>query len=167
MNMNSLKGSDSKLIFAGLGTLAVLGSFIVGLIAYWIMEEAGMNDGLAAALSLVVWVAVVAVSMMGIVSFYSKYANNKENQVTVVREVISPAQPPPALPAVEPVARPVLYEATRTGAVSADYRAMLLAGNNTDEPDPQAFQDESARSDDASESYRSMLDRSSKEGESR
>ena len=138
--MNILKDTDGKLVIAGLGALAVLGSFIVAFIAFGIMEAAGMNDGLAVALCFVVWAAVVAVSIFGLVSFYSKSSsNNRVEQVTVIREVIVPVPVMPEIQAVEPMPRPFLDEPSHPVTPSANYRAMLLEGNEQVEPETPRF----------------------------
>ena len=45
--MNALKNVDSKLVIVGLGTLAVFGSFVVGVVLYNILLGLGMNEDLA------------------------------------------------------------------------------------------------------------------------
>ena len=65
--MNFLRNADNKIIIAGLGTLAVLGSFVAAAIFYAILSGLGMNEELSWALTMLVWILVVVISILGLV----------------------------------------------------------------------------------------------------
>ena len=161
--MNSLKNVNSKWVIAGLGTLAVFGSFIVAVIFYAILQGLGVNEDLTWALSMLAWIAVVVVGIFGAISFYNSVKNRVE-QVTVIREVVAP-QAAPQIPVVSPrsqipsaaESRPFLDEPERPTTLSVSHRPMLSEGDNTDEPDSQPFVDEPVRPTTPSVSYRSVL----------
>ena len=166
--MNFLKEIDDKWVAAGLGVLAVLGSFVAAAIVYAILEAIGLNDGWAWGLSMLAWIVVLAVAIRGVISFYGKYASNRTQQVTIIREVIAPPPFAPELPKVEPVTRPVLDEPSHTGVVSENYRSILSEENNTDGPETKPLQDKLKHPNDAPVRRRgSVLDRGSKDDESR
>ena len=129
-NVNALKNLDSKWVLAGLGTLAVFGSFLVTVIAFAILGGLGMNEDLALGLSFLVWIAVVALGVFGVISFYNSTKNRVE-QVTVIREVVT--QPAAQIPTVEAEPQPFLDEPAPPAAPSASYRSMLLEGDKKDD----------------------------------
>ena len=128
--MNALKNLDSKWILVGLGTLAVFGSFVVGAVSFAILEGLGLNEDLAWGLAVVVWIAVVALGVFGVISFYNSTRNRVE-QVTVIREVV--VQPAAQIPTVEAEPQPFLDEPAPPAAPPASYHSMLLEGDKKDD----------------------------------
>ena len=128
--MNALKNLDSKWILVGLGTLAVFGSFVVGVVSLAILEGLGLNEDLAWGLAVLVWIAVVALGVFGVISFYNSTRNRVE-QVTVIREVV--VQPAAQIPTVEAEPQPFLDEPTPPATPSTSYRSMLLEGDKKDD----------------------------------
>lgn len=129
--MNALKNVDSKLVFAGLGTLAVFGSFVVGSVFFAILIGLGMNEDLAWGLAVLMWIAMVALGVFVIVSFYNSTKNRVE-QVTVIREVTAPPATP-ELRVVEAEPELSLDEPTPPATPSTSYRSMLLEGEKDDD----------------------------------
>ena len=129
--MNALKNADSRLVIAGLGTLAALGSFVVGAVFFAIFLGLGMNEDLAWGLSVLMWIAVVAVGVLGVVHFYNSIKNRFE-QVTVIRTVAAPPTPP-EMPTVEAEDHPFLDRPTLPVAPSTNYRSMLMEGDKKDD----------------------------------
>ena len=128
--MNALKNIDSKLVIAGLGTLAVFGSFVVGVVFFAILQGLGMNEDLAWGLAVLMWIAVVALGVFGVVSFYNS-AKSRVEQVTVIRQVAAP----PATPEISAVgAEPQLSpdKPMISDAPSTSYRSMLLEEKKND-----------------------------------
>ena len=128
--MNALKNIDSKLGIAGLGTLAVFGSFVVGVVFFAILQGLGMNEDLAWGLAVLMWIAVVALGVFGVVSFYNS-AKSRVEQVTVIRQVAAP----PATPEISAVeAEPKLSpdKPMISDAPSTSYRSMLLEEKKND-----------------------------------
>ena len=174
--MNLLKNADSKLVIAGLGTLAVLGSFLVWAIIFGVFAAGfGMNEDLAFGLSFLVWLAAVAVLIFGVVSFYNNSIKNRVEQVTVnntvervtlIREVIAP---PPALEihaaVVETLPFPDEPEPHAIPLVS--HHTMLMEGDETVGAEIQPFSDEPESPVSPPVSYRSMLREENKEDDLR
>lgn len=128
--MNALKNVDSKLVIVGLGTLAVFGSFVVGVVLYNILLGLGMNEDLAWGLAVLMWIAVVALSVFGVVSFYNSTKTRVE-QVTVIREVLAPlATPEISAVGAEPQLSP--DKPMIADAPSTSYRSMLLEEKKND-----------------------------------
>ena len=128
--MNALKNVDSKFVIVGLGTLAVFGSFVVGVVLYNILLGLGMNEDLAWGLAVLMWISVVALSVFGVVSFYNSTKTRVE-QVTVIREVLAPSATP-EISAVE--AEPQLSpdKPMISDTPSTSYRSMLLEEKKND-----------------------------------
>ena len=122
--MNALKNIDSKLVIVGLGTLAVFGSFVVWVVFYTILQGIGMNEDLAWGLAVLMWIAVVALGVFGVVSFYNSTKSRVE-QVTVIRQVAAPSATP-EISAVENRTQLPLDEPTPPAVPSPSYRSMLL-----------------------------------------
>ena len=159
--MNFLKDVDSKFIVAGLGTLAVFGSFVAAAIVYAILEGIGLNDDLVWALAMLVWVAVVVASILAVISFYRRFSHDSVQQVTVIREVLAPRPSATELPRAEPAALPALDEPAQHRPASAGYRSVLRESNETNQPDG------SERPNDAPAPLRSrpsVLDQGRKDG---
>ncbi len=129
--VNALKNIDGKLVIVGLGTLAVFGSFVVGVVLYAILQGLGINEDLAWGLAVLMWIAVVALGVFGVVSFYNSTKNRVE-QVTVIREVTAPPARP-ELPVVETEPQTLRDKATPPAVPSSSYRSMLLEGNKDDD----------------------------------
>ena len=130
--MNALKNIDSKFVIVGLGTLAVFGSFVVGVVFYAILQGLGMNQDLAWGLAVLMWIAVVALGVFGVVSFYNSTKSRVE-QVTVIQQVVTPPATP-EIPVVEAEPQLSLDEPTPPPATpSTSYRSLLLEGNKDDE----------------------------------
>ena len=159
--MNFLKDVDSKFILAGLGTLAVFGSFVAAAIVYAILEGIGLNDDLVWALAMLVWVAVVVASILAVISFYRRFSHDGVQQVTVIREVLAPRPSATELPPAEPTTLPALDEPAQPRPASAGYRSALRESNETNQPDG------SERPNDAPDPLRfrpSVLDQGRKDG---
>ena len=77
------------------------------------------------------WIAVVALGVFGVVSFYNSTKNRME-QVTVIREVTAPPARP-ELPVVETEPQTLRDKATPPAVPSSSYRSMLLEGNKDDD----------------------------------
>ena len=128
--MNALKNIDSKLVIAGLGTLAVFGSFVVGVVFFAILQGLGMNEDLAWGLAVLMWIAVVALGVFGVVSFYNS-AKSRVEQVTVIRQVAAPpATPEISAEEAEPQLSP--DKPMISDAPSTSYRSMLLEEKKND-----------------------------------
>ena len=163
--MNFLRNADNKIIIAGLGTLAVLGSFVAAAIFYAILSGLGMNEELSWALTMLVWILVVVISILGLVSFYNNSIKNRAEQVTVnntvervtiIREVVGPPQETPEITAAEVDPPPFLDEPPHPATSSVSYRSMLVEGEKV-EPETQPFPAESEPSNTSPPSYRSTL----------
>ena len=91
--MDALKNADRRLLIAVLGTLAAFGSFVLGAVFFAILKGLGMNEDLAWGLSVLMWIAVVAVGIVCLVYFYDSIKNRVE-QVTVIQTAAAPPAPP-------------------------------------------------------------------------
>ena len=129
--MNALKNIDSKLVIVGLGTLAVFGSFVVGVVFYAILQGLGMNENLAWGLAVLMWIAVVALGVFGVISFYNSTKNRVE-QVTVIQQMTTPPATP-EIPVVEAERQHSLDEPPPPAGPSTSYRSMLLEENKDDD----------------------------------
>ena len=116
--MKSLS-NDRKLVLAALAALAVFGSFLVGVVSFAILKGLGMNEDLAWGLSVLLWIAVVALGVLGIV--YDSPIRQRLDQVTGRR----PAGTPPATPNTPPSGAERLDEPPPTATPSSSYRDML------------------------------------------
>ena len=133
--MNRLRNVDDKFIVAGLGTLAVFGSFVAAVIVYAILEGIGLNDDLVWALAMLAWVAVVVASILAVISFYRRFSHSGVQQVTVIREVLAPPPSATELPPTEPAALPALDDPSQPRSASAGYRSVLRESDETNQPD--------------------------------
>ena len=89
-----------------------------------------MNEDLAWGLAVFMWIAVVALGVFGVVSFYNSTKSRVE-QVTVIRQVAAP----PATPEISAVeAEPQLSpdKPMISDAPSTSYRSMLLEEKKND-----------------------------------
>ena len=159
--MNFPDNVDAKWVIAGLGTLAVFGSFVVGAIFYAILRGLGFNDDLAWGLAVLAWIGVVAAGIVAVVSFYKKNLANTNNveRVTVIREVLVQPQAAPQIVSTEPEPRPYLDEPTgpTTEPASASYRSLLSEGDKSVEPESELYSNETDHQPSPSISYRSLL----------
>lgn len=128
--MNTLKNADSKLVITGLATLAIFASFVMGAVFFAILQGLGLNEDLAWGLSVLMWIAVVALGVPGVVYFYDSIKNRLE-QATVTRSVMTP--PPPKAPLVEGESRSLVDQPSLPAAPSNSYRSMLLDGDKKDD----------------------------------
>ena len=157
--MKFLENVDGKWVIAGLGTLAVFGSFVVGAIFYAILLGLGFNDDLAWGLAVLAWIGVVAVGIGTVVSYYKKHLANTNNveQVTVIREVLVQPQAAPQIVTAEPERRTFPDQPSTSTASYAGYHPMLVEGDETVELKTPAFSDEQESPVSPSVSYRSLL----------
>ena len=163
--MSFLKNADSKLVIVGLGTLAVVGSFLVWAILFGVFAAGfGMNEDLAFGLSFLMWLVTVAVMIFGVISFYNNSIKNRMEQVTVtntlervtmIREVIGP--PPSELQVAVEEPLPILYDPGRYTNRHVSHQPMLVEGDETDEPEPEPISEEPEHPAPPSVSYRSIL----------
>ena len=143
--MKFLKDGSDKFVIAGVGTLAVFGSFLVAVIFFGIfLGGLGMNADLALGLSFLLWIAVVAVCIVGVISYYNSNKNRVE-QVTVIREVIAP--PPAVIPAAME-SLPSLNDPVHPATTPVNCYPVSPDGDNMAEPESPAA---------PSVSYRSMI----------
>ena len=154
-SMSFLNNVDSKVIVAGLGTLAVFGSFVVAVIIYAILQGVGLNDDLSWAMAMLVWIAVVAVSAVAVVSFYKNLSNNRVEQVTVIREVIAPAPTVPQIVASGPELTPFPGQPA-SAAPSSGFPSMPPKDKSL-EPESPPFVDEPQPATTPSVSFRDLL----------
>ena len=73
--------------------MAVFGSVVLGAVFYAILLGLGMNEDLAWGLSVLIWIAVVALGILSLVCFYDSIKKRLE-QVTVMRGVFGPSPTP-------------------------------------------------------------------------
>jgi hypothetical protein len=167
-----LKDADSKLVIAGLGTLAVLGSFLIWAIFFGVFAAGfGMNEDLAFGLSFLAWLATVVVMIFGVVSFYNNSIKNRVEQVTVnntvervtvIREVVAPPVVV-EVPGAVVETRQFLDEPQPSSSPSISHHPMLTEGDILVDPEPRRFSDEPERSSTPSPSYRSILSEETKD----
>ena len=124
-----MKNLGSKLLIAGLYTLAVLGSFVFAIICYGLLGGLGLNEDLALGLSMLGWIIVLAIGVFGIVFFHNSTKSQVEH-ITIVHEVTP--QVIPQLPTVEAEHQLFLDEPTPPAAPHT-YRSMLQEGDKKDE----------------------------------
>ena len=91
--MNALKDGERRLMIAGLGTLAVFGSVVLGAVFFAILLGLGLNEDLAWGLSVLIWIVVVALGIGSLVYFYDSIKKRLE-QFTVIRAVVAPPATP-------------------------------------------------------------------------
>lgn len=130
-NVSTLKDRERRLVIAGVVTLAVLASFVLGAVFFAILLGLGMNEDLAWGLSVLIWIAVVASGVVILVYFYDSIKKRVE-QVTVMRPVVAP----PAtqdVPAVEAESQSNQDQPSLPSAPSTSYRSMLLEGDREDD----------------------------------
>ena len=130
-NVSALKDRERRLVIAGVVTLAVLASFLLGAVFFAILLGLGMNGDLAWGLSVLIWIAVVASGVAILVYFYDSIKKRVE-QVTVIQ----PAVAPPAtqdIPTVEVEAQSNQDQPSLPSAPSTSYRSMLLEGDRKDD----------------------------------
>ena len=157
--MKFLENVDGKWVIAGLGTMAVFGSFVVGAIFYAILQGLGLNDDLAWAIAMLTWIGVVAASVVAIVSFHKRYLANTNGveRVTIIREVIPSAQSAPQIVSAEPASMPFTGQAAYPASTSPEPFLKLEAPEETTEPESPPFLDEPLYPADSSVSYRTLL----------
>lgn len=129
--MSTLKDGERRLLIAGLATLAVFASFLLGAVFFAILLGLGMNEDLAWGLSILLWIAVVASGVVGIVYFYDSIKRRVEH-LTAFRSVTSPP-PTQQVPTVEPDSQPTKDQPTPPPRPRTSYRSMLLEGDGKDE----------------------------------
>ena len=129
--MDSLKGVDSKVVIAALGTLAAFGSIVLGAVFFAILAGLGMNEDLAWGLSVLLWIAALAFGIGSIVYFYDSIKRRVE-QVTVVRTVVA-SPPTPESPAVEAESQSSQDKPPLPATPPTSYRSMLLEGDKKSE----------------------------------
>ena len=153
--MSFLNNVDSKVIVAGLGTLALFGSFVIGAIFYSILQGLGLNDDLSWAMAMLGWIAVVAVGMFWVVNFSKNLSNNRVEQVTVIREVIAPAPTVPQIAASGPEQTP-FPDQPANAAPSSGFPSMQPEDKSL-EPESPPFVDEPQPAPATSVSFRDLL----------
>ena len=127
--MNALKDGDRKLVLAALGTLAIFGSIVMGAVFFAILQGLGMNEDLAWGLSVLMWLAVVLLGVLGVVYFFDSLKKR-------VEQVLQPVMAPPVTPEepkVEVESQTHLDRPTLPTAPSSSYRSMLLEGDKKDD----------------------------------
>ena len=129
--MSALKESERRLLIAGLATLAIFASFLLGAVLFAILLGLGMNEDLAWGLSVLLWIAVVASGIVGIVYFYDSIKKRVEH-FTAFRSVTSPP-PTQQFPTVEPDSQSTKDQPSLPPTPRTSYRSMLLEGDGKDE----------------------------------
>ncbi len=86
--MNTLKDGERRLLIAGLGTLAVFGSVVLGAVFFAILLGLGLNEDLAWGLSVLIWIAVVAFGIGSLVYYYDSIKKRLEH-FTAMRTVVT------------------------------------------------------------------------------
>ena len=132
--MDALRNVDRRLLIAGLGTLAVFGSFVMGAVFFAILQGLGLNEDLAWGLSVLMWLAMVALGILCVVYFFDSIKDRVE-QVTVIQPVIT-RQVTPQTPTVDGESRPSKDQPSLPPARPASYRSMLMEGDKqNDQPE--------------------------------
>ena len=129
--MSALKNGDPRLLIVALGTLAAFGSIVLGAVFFAILKGLGMNQDLAWGLSVLMWIAVLALGVVSFVYFYDSIKKRVE-QVTGSRAVVSPP-PTPSSSTVETNARSNQDKPSSSSARPSSYRSMLLEGDRKDD----------------------------------
>ena len=128
--MNTIKNGDKRLIIVALGTLAIFGSIVIGAVFFAILQGLGLNEDLAWGLSVLMWLAVVALGVLGVVYFFDDIKKR-------VEQAAQPAAAPPDTPQ-KPKAgvesQTELDRPTSPAAPPASYRSMLLEDSEGDQP---------------------------------
>ena len=129
--MDAFRNGDSRVLIVALGTLAAFGSIVIGAVFFAILKGLGMNEDLAWGLSVLMWIAVVALGIVSVVYFYDSIKKRLE-QVTIIRTV---AAPPPTLDtsAVEVESRSSQDKPPLPASPPTSYRSMLLEGDKKDD----------------------------------
>ena len=136
--MNFLRNLDSKIIIAGLGTMAVLGSFVVAAVAYAILSGLGVNDGVAWGMAMLAWIGAIAVGIVGIVYVFNNNFGNRVEQVTVIREIREVQAP--SLPAAETAPRLFLDAQVSAAALGVGVPSASAVEGNTFEPEVESVE---------------------------
>ena len=89
-----------------------------------------MNEDLAWGLSVLIWIAVVALGILSLVYFYDSIKKRLE-QVTVMRGVFGPS-PTPKNPTQEVDPQSRQDQPSLPAAPATSYRSMLLEGDKKD-----------------------------------
>ena len=129
-NVSTLKDGERRLLIAGLATLAIFASFLLGAVFFAILLGLGMNEDLAWGMSVLLWIAVVASGIVGLVYFYDSIKKRVEH-FTAMRSVTSP--PPQQVATVEPDSQPTKDQPSLPPTPRTSYRSMLLEGDRKDE----------------------------------
>lgn len=130
-NVSTLKDRERRLVIAGVATLAVFASFLLGAVFFAILLGLGINEDLAWGLSVLMWIAVVASGVLGLVYFYDSIKKRVE-QVSVLRSVVAPLATPND-PAVEAEPQFNQDQPSIPSAPHTSYRDMLLEGDRKDD----------------------------------
>ena len=130
-DVSALKNGDPRLLIVALGTLAAFGSIVLGAVFFAILKGLGMNQDLAWGLSVLMWIAVLALGVVSFVYFYDSIKKRVE-QVTGSRAVVSPP-PTPSSSTVETNARSNQDKPSSSSARPSSYRSMLLEGDRKDD----------------------------------
>ena len=129
--MNALKDGERRLMIAGLGTLAVFGSVVLGAVFFAILLGLGLNEDLAWGLSVLIWIVVVALGIGSLVYFYDSIKKRLE-QFTVIRAVVAPPATPD-IPTVDAESQRQLDQRSLPASPPTSYRSMLLDGDKKDD----------------------------------
>ena len=129
-NVSTLKDGERRLLIAGLATLAIFASFLLGAVFFAILLGLGMNEDLAWGMSVLLWIAVVASGIVGLIYFYDSIKKRVEH-FTAMRSVTSP--PPQQVATVEPDSQPTKDQPSLPPTPRTSYRSMLLEGDRKDE----------------------------------
>ena len=130
--MNALKNGDSKVIIVVLGTLAAFGFIVIGAVFFAILMGLGMNEDLAWGLSVLMWLAVVAVGIVSLVYFFDSIKKRVE-QVIMTRSVVAPPTTP-EIPKEEAESKRHPDQPSLPTSPPTSYRSMLLERDKKEDP---------------------------------
>ena len=129
--MNALKNGDRRLLIAALGTLAAFGSIVLGAVFFAILKGLGMNEDLAWGLSVLIWIALVALGIVSVVYNYDSIKKRVEQDAVIRAVVVPPATP--EIPTVEVESQSNQDQPSLPAAPPTSYRSMLLEGDKKDD----------------------------------